>query len=56
MLMEFCFLENKKSNEKIFTCNQQSVQENISQKIMMIKLFTEILVCRIDCVCTLCTC
>lgn len=47
------FLENKKSNEKIFTCNQQSVQENISQKIMLIKLFTAILVCRIDCVCTL---
>lgn len=34
-------------------CNQQSVQENISKKIIVIKLFTAILVGRINCVCTL---
>lgn len=48
MLMELRIFRHKNSNEKLYTCNQQSVQETLSKKIILIKLFTAILVCRIN--------
>lgn len=52
--MEFCFFRKIKNQMKRFLHATNKVfRKYISQKIMMIKLLTAILVCRIDRVCTL---